>query len=135
MNRLFPAAVGTAAFAAVAHAALVAIAARSIGAELLVVAALSFVVALVVALAGGAVLLLAVQAFRLGLAASLLLFVVAVQAISIGLELVVFEIGLDDVSWQYAFISVPSALLAWYLSIYRAHRSQGGGECPGLGSH
>ena len=50
LARLIPAAVATAGFAAIAHAALVAVAARSIGMELMYIAGLSFVVALVVAL-------------------------------------------------------------------------------------
>lgn len=120
--RLFPAALGTAAFAAIAHAALVAVAARTVGVELIYIAAISFVVAWVVAVIGGAVLLSVTQVFRLGLAASLAVFLVAIQALTIGLEMYVFESGLDAVSWRYSLISVPSALLAWYLSVYACHK-------------
>ncbi|MAL03963.1 MAG: hypothetical protein CL625_06800 [Arenimonas sp.] len=113
---------GTAAFAAIAHAALVAVAARAIGVELIYIAAISFVVAWVVAVIGGAVLLSVTQVFGLGLAASLAVFLVAIQALTIGLEMYVFESGLDAVSWRYSLISVPSALLAWYLSVYACHK-------------
>ena len=49
---LLPATLITACFAAVAHAIAVAVAARSVGSELLLIGALSFVVTLVLALPG-----------------------------------------------------------------------------------
>ncbi|WP_065383321.1 hypothetical protein [Hyphomonas sp. ND6WE1B] len=122
--RLWPAAVATAAFAALAHAVLVAIAARSIGLELVYIAGLSFVVALVVALIGGAVLLAIVRVLRFGLISSLLLFLVAVQAVAIWLQFYLFEFqnGWADISWQYGLISVPASLVAWHQSVFYFHK-------------
>ncbi len=118
LSRLLPAALEAAGFAALAHAILVGIAARSIGAELLLIASLSFVVTFVVALPVGVVLLLLVWGFKIRPAASLLLFLVSIQLLSIGLEMHVFEIGVADISWQYAWISVPTAFVAWYRSVF-----------------
>lgn len=109
-------------FAALAHAGLVAIAARSIGLELVYIATLSFAVALVVALLGGAVLLAIVVALRLRLISSLLLFLIVIQVIAIKLEMYFFESGLNDISWQYGLISVPASLIAWYRSVYYVYR-------------
>lgn len=122
LGRLFPAAFATALFAALAHATLVGIAARSIGLELVAIAALSFLVALIVAVAGGAVLLLIVGLLKLQRWPSLLLFVVAVQLIAIWLEFFFFEFenGWADISWQYGLISVPASLIAWHLSVHHA---------------
>lgn len=122
-RRLFPAAINTAGFAALAHAALVAIAARSIGLELIYIATLSFVVVLVVALLVGSALLLVVGVFNLKLGSSLLLFVIAIQAVAIGLEMHFFEIGLNDISWQYGLITAPASLIAWYCSVYHVWKS------------
>ena len=124
VRRLWPAAVATAAFAALAHAALVAVAARSFGLELAYIAVLSFVVALVVALIGGAVLLAIVRVLRLGLISSLLLFLIAVQAVAIWLEFYFFEFqnGWADISWQYGLISVPASLVAWHQSVFYNHK-------------
>ncbi|WP_321489124.1 hypothetical protein [uncultured Hyphomonas sp.] len=124
LARLIPAAVTTAGFAAIAHAALVAVAARSIGMELVYIAGLSFVVALVVALIGGAVLLAIVRVLRLGLISSLLLFLVAVQAVAIWLQFYFFEFqnGWADISWQYGLISVPASLVAWHRSVFYNHK-------------
>lgn len=121
-RRLFPAAVAVSVFAALAHAGLVAIAARSIGLELVYIAALSFLVALFVALPGGAVLLAVVAILKLKPLASLVLFVAAIQMVAIALEISLFEGGLDDISWQYGLISIPAALIAWYSSVYSASR-------------
>ncbi|MEZ5986128.1 MAG: hypothetical protein R3B94_09270 [Hyphomonas sp.] len=122
--RLLPAAVTTAAFAGVAHAAMVAVAARSVGLELLYIAILSFVVAFMVAVAGGAVLLAITGMLRLGLVASLLLFLISIQAIAIWLEFYLFEFrsGWADVSWQYGLISVPASLIAWHQSVFYVHK-------------
>lgn len=123
LHQLFPAAMATAVFAAVAHAGLVAIAARSIGLELLYIAGLSFVVALVPALAGGAILLLICGVFALRLPASLLLFFVVIQAVAIELEMLFFEGGFNDISWQYGLITVPTSVVAWYRSVYYVHKN------------
>lgn len=117
-HRLLPAAFAASFFAALAHAGLVAIAARSIGLELVYIASLSFVVALVVAFLGGAVLLAAVAALKLKPVSSLLLFLIVVQGVAIMLEMFFFESGLDEISWQYGLISVPTALIAWHRSVY-----------------
>ncbi|GAB3284484.1 hypothetical protein [Parahaliea aestuarii] len=122
-RRLFPAAFTTAAFAALAHAVLVAIAAGSIGAELVYIAALSFVVALVVAAPCGAVLLATVGTLKLKPIPSLLLFLVAIQVIAVGLEMYFFENGISDTSWQYGLISVPASLIAWHQSVYFVHKN------------
>lgn len=121
-HRLLPAALATSVFAALAHAALVAVAARSIGLELVYIAAVSFVAALVVALLGGATLLAAVVALKLKPAASLLLFLIVIQAIAVALEMYLFESGLRDISWEYALISIPASLIAWHQSVYYAYR-------------
>ena len=81
-QRLVPAALATSLFAALAHAALVAIAARSIGFELVLIASLSFIVAALVALPGGALLLAVVALLKLGLVSSFLLFFVLVQLVA-----------------------------------------------------
>jgi hypothetical protein len=101
---------------------LVAIAARSIGLELVHIAALSFPVALFVALPGGAVLLAIVAMLKLKPLPALVLFVVAIQMVAIALEMYLFESGLDDISWQYGLISIPAALIAWYYSVCLASR-------------
>lgn len=121
-HRLFPAAFATAIFAALAHAGLVAIAARSIGLELVYIASLSFIVALVVALLGGAALLAVVVAFKLKPVSSLLLFLIVIQVIAIRLEMYFFEGGFNEISWQYGLISVPASLIAWYRSVYYVYR-------------
>lgn len=122
-HRLLPAAVTTSVFAALAHALLVAIAARSFGLELLYIASLSFVIALFVALLGGALLLAVVAALRLKLISSFLLFLFVVQGVAIGLEMYFFEIGLRDMSWRYGLISVPASVIAWRSSVFQVHRS------------
>lgn len=122
-HRLLPAAFVTACFAALAHALLVAVAARSIRLELVYIAALSFVVALVVALIGGAVLLFIVGGLKLKPLPSLLLFLIAIQAVTVGLEMYFFESGWADISWQYGLISVPVSLIAWYQSVYFVHKN------------
>lgn len=124
LARLIPAAVATAGFAAIAHAGLVAVAARSIGMELVYIAGLSYVVALVVALIGGAVLLAMVKVLRLGLVSSFLLFLVSIQAVAIWLQFYFFEFqnGWADISWQYGLISVPASLVAWHQSVFYIHK-------------
>lgn len=124
-GRLVPAATITAGFAAIAHAALVAVAARSVGLETVAIAALSFAVALVVALVGGVLLLAIVAMLRLGLITSFLLFFVSVQLIAIWLEFFFFEFqnGWADISWQYGLISVPASLIAWHQSVYAVHKA------------
>lgn len=123
-SRLFPAAIITAGFAALAHAALVAVAARSIGLELVAIASLTFAVAIVVALAGGAVLLAVVGALKLKPLPSLFLFFVAVQCVAIWLEMFLFdfESGWADISWQYGLISVPASLIAWHQSVFHVQK-------------
>lgn len=123
-RRLLPAALCTAVFAAIAHAVLVGIAARAFGLELLAIASLSFVVALVVSLAGGAVLLAIVAALDIKPIPALILFVIAAQSLTIWLEFFFsdFEIGWADISWQYALISVPASLIAWHQSAYYVHK-------------
>ncbi|MCV0378080.1 hypothetical protein [Nitratireductor sp.] len=119
-HRLFPAAIATSIFAALAHAVLVGIAARSIGLELVYIAAVTFVVALV----GGAVLLAIVAALKLRPVSSLLLFLIVIQAIAIRLEMYLFEGSFSDISWQYGLISVPASVIAWHQSVYCAYRER-----------
>lgn len=121
LAHLLPATLITASFAAVAHAIAVAVAARSVGSELLLIGALSFVVTLVLALPGGAVLLGVTALLRLKPWASLLLFVLTIQAIAIGVELYLFESTIADISWVYGVITVPASLLAWRMSAYPAY--------------
>lgn len=122
--RLVPAAIGTATFAALAHAMLVGIAARTIGLELAAIAAFTFVVSVVLALAGGSVLLALVAALRLNGLASLLLFVSTVQCIAIWLQFYLFEFenGWADISWRYGLISAPASLIAWHLSVHHVNK-------------
>lgn len=123
LARLLPAAVVTAGFAGIAHAVMVAIAARSVGLELIYIGSLSFVVAFVVAVAGGAVLLAITGLLRLGLVASLIMFLLSIQAIAIWLQFYLFEFqtGWSDVSWEYGLISVPASLIAWHQSVFSVH--------------
>lgn len=123
-RRLFPAAVMTAGFSALAHAALVAVAAGTVGLELVAIASLSFAVAIVVALAGGAVLLAIVGVLKLKPLSSLLLFFVAVQLVAIRLAIYLFELqdGWAEIPWQYGLISVPASLIAWHQSVYHVQR-------------
>ena len=121
LAHLLPATLITACFAAVAHAIAVAVAARSVGSELLLIGALSFVVTLVLALPGGAILLSITALLRLKPWASLLLFVLTIQAIAIGVELYLFESTIADISWIYAVITLPASLLAWRVSAYPAY--------------
>lgn len=122
LHRLVPAAVTTAVFAALAHAVLVAIAARSVGLELLYIASLSFVVALLVALPGGAFLLAVVAVLRLTLVSSLLLFLTVIQGVAVGLEMYFFESGLNEISWRYGLISIPASLIAWHSSVFQVYK-------------
>lgn len=122
---LFSAAGMTAAFAAIAHAVLIAVAGRSIGPELIYITALSFMIAWPVAVIGGAVLLTIVGMLKLRPLPAFILFFIIIQAVAIGLEMFFFEIGWQDISWQYGLISVPSAVIAWYRSIYRERNSKG----------
>lgn len=124
-RRLFPAALQTAACAAVLHTTLVAIFARHIGLESLHIAAISFLFVLALALPGGAVLLLTVWALRLGRTAALILFLVTIEALAIALEMYGFDIGLEDVSWQYGLITLPSAVVAWHGSVYQVAKHAG----------
>ncbi|MGB2253530.1 MAG: hypothetical protein ACPH56_00790 [Spongiibacter marinus] len=80
-------------------------------------------VALVPALAGGAILLLICGIFALRLPASLLLFFVVIQAVAIELEMLFFEGGFNDISWQYGLITAPASVVAWYRSVYYAHKN------------
>lgn len=121
--RLLPTAFATAAFAGIAHAVMVAIAARSVGLELIYIGGLSFVVAFVVAIAVGAILLVITGLLRLGLVASLIMFLLSIQAIAIWLQFYLFEFqtGWSDVSWEYGLISVPASLIAWHQSVFFVH--------------
>lgn len=74
---------------------------------MLLIGALSFVVTLVLALPGGAVLLGVTALLRLKLWASLLLFVLTIQAITIGVALYLFESTIADISWIYAVYHPP----------------------------
>lgn len=123
LRQLLPAAMATATFAAFAHAVLVAIAAQSVGLELLYIAGLSFVVALIPAVAGGAFLLVFTGVFALRLPWSLLLFFVVIQLVAIEIEMWLFESSIEDVSWQYGLITVPASIIAWYRSIYYVHQN------------
>ncbi len=122
-KRLLPAAFATSVFVALAHALLVAIVARSIGLELVYTASISFAVVLVISLLGGATMLAVVGVHKLKPVASLLLFLIVIQAVAIGLEMYFFESGLNDISWQYAFISAPASLIAWHRSVYYARKN------------
>ena len=121
-QRLLPSAFTTSVFVAIAHALFVAIAARSIGLLLVYIGALTFFVALIISIVNGAVLLAVVAALKLKLFASLILFVVFIQAVSIWFQMTFFEIGLKDIFWDYCFISVPASLIAWYQSVYYVHK-------------
>ena len=92
----------------------------------MLIGALSFVVTLVLALPGGAVLLAVTALLRLKPRASLLLFVLTIQAIAIGVELYLFESSVADISWVYGVITVPAALLAWRVSAYPAYKQTRG---------
>lgn len=123
LARLLPAAVVTAGFAGIAHAVMVAIAARLVGPELIYIASLSFVVAFFVAVAGGAVLIAIAGLLRLGVVASLILFLVSIQAVAIWLQFYLFEFqgSWADISWEYGLISVPASLIAWHQSVFSVH--------------
>lgn len=97
-------------------------AARAVGSELLLIGALSFVVTLVLALPGGAVLLGVTALLRLKPWASLLLFVMTIQAIAIGVELYLFESTVADISWVYGVITLPASLSARRVSAYPAYQ-------------
>ena len=124
LSRLLPAAFATASFAALAHALMVGIAAQSVGLEIVYIASLSFLVALIVAVAGGALLLAITKALRLCPVSSLLLFLLSIQAVAIGLQFYLFEFqnGWGDISWQYGLISVPASLIAWHQSAFYVHK-------------
>ena len=122
--RLLPAATMTSAFAALAHAAMVAVPARSVGFELVYIAVLSFLVAFVIALLGGAVLLAVTGWLRLGLLSSLLFFLIVIQVVAICMQFYLFDFegSWADISWQYGLISVPAAMIAWYQSVFYVHK-------------
>lgn len=92
------------------------------GSELLLIGALSFVVTLVLALPGGAALLGVTELLRLKPWASLLLFVMTIQAIAIGVELYLFESTVADISWVYGVTTLPASLSAWRMSAYPAYQ-------------
>lgn len=123
-HRFLPAAFATAVFAALAHAVSVGGAAKSIGLELVYIAVLTFVVALVVAPIGGAVLLAIVSELKLRPLPALLLFLVAIQGVAIGLGMYFFESSFGDIPWQYGLISVPASLVAWYQSVYFVRKNK-----------
>lgn len=111
-SRLLPAALATSGFAASAHTVLIAFASRSVGFELAYIFTLSFFVAFIIAMIGGAILLWIVKTLKLGLISSFLPFLISVQLVTIGLEMTFFEIGFEAVSWQYLWISIPAAIIA-----------------------
>ncbi|WP_146040352.1 hypothetical protein [Halopseudomonas oceani] len=73
------------------------------------------------ALPGGAILLGVTALLRLKPWASLLLFVLTIQAIAIGVELYLFKSTVADISWVYGVVTFPASLLAWRVSAYPAY--------------
>jgi hypothetical protein len=120
LSRLVPAANAAAILAAVFHVLGVAVASGSIGIELLYVATLTYLITILVALPVGCALLLLVGYLRLGLLASLLVFLVVIQVVAALTITFLFESDLADLPMQYALVSVPATVAAWYFSAWRS---------------
>ncbi len=130
LSRLVPAANATAIVATVFHVLGVAVASGSIGAELLYIATLTYLITILVALPVGCALLFLVAYLRLGLLVSLLVFLVVVQVLAAILIAFLFEINLAELPVQYALVSVPAAVAAWYFSIRYTWKAQKSGRGP-----
>lgn len=124
ISRLLPAANAAAFVAALAHVIGIAIASRHVGLELVYLAVVTYIVALVCALPCGAILLAIVNALKLGPISALVLFLVVAQTITIGLAMIFFEAPLKDLPWQYALISIPAPVAAWYYSVRHIWRRE-----------
>ena len=136
--RLIPAANAAALVAAIVHVVSLALLSASTGSEPVIttffkylifesifIAALTYVLSLVVSIPIGAALLAVVGFFKLDLIPSLLLFLVTAEFAVVVLVTYLFEGTLADVPWQYTMIAIPPILTAWYFSVYyvweRAH--------------
>ena len=127
LSRLLPAANLAAVVAALFHVLGVGVAAGSIGLESLAIAILTYLIAFVVAVPAGFALLAVVAAFGMGLVSSMLVFLTAAQLLTAALISTLFESELSDFPVQYALVSVPATIAAWYNSVYRVRTS---GQTP-----
>lgn len=123
-RRLLLAGFITASFAALAHTAFVLFAEGYFAMDAFFIFSLSLVVAFIVALIGGTILLAIAGLLKLRPLPALILFLITIQAISIGLEAYIYRISFVDMSWEYGLISVPASIIAWYFSVYWVHRAQ-----------
>lgn len=123
LNRLIPAAHATALVAAVVHVISLGLASGGMGFEAVYIAFLTYIICFIAAILVGAVLLMMVGVFKLSLLPSLLPFLVAAQLAVIGITMYLFEFTFADIPWQYAVISIPPTLTAWYFSVYHVWKN------------
>lgn len=118
LHRLIPATSATACTAALTHVIGLTIVSGIIGSEFIPLGLLTFAFSFLVALPAGAIVLTLVDMLKLGLKTSFILIFTAVQIAAVLLVTYFFEMQINDFPLQYLFISVPSAIAAWYYSVY-----------------
>ncbi|ART81364.1 hypothetical protein CBP31_00880 [Oceanisphaera profunda] len=122
LGRLIPAANATALVAAISHVASLTYVTGYLGVEGMYVAFLTYLITFVVVIPFGAVLLGVVGLFNVGLTLSLGLFLIAAQFAVLAISTLLFGFEPKSIPLQYAYSSVPAALIAWYFSVYHVWR-------------
>ncbi len=122
LNRLLPAANAAALVAAVVHVFLLAVITGSLSIESTVIALMTYVIVVVVAIPFGVILLSVVGFFKIGLVLSLVLFQAAALMAVAMITMYLFEFKPAEIPWRYAYISAPSAITAWVFSVYHSWR-------------
>lgn len=123
LNRLIPAVHATAMMSAVVHVISLGLASGGMGLEAVYIVVLTYIICFVAAIVVGAILLAVVGVFRLNLLSSFLLFLTAVQLAVIIITMYLFEFAFEDIPWQYAVISIPPTITAWYFSVYHVWKN------------
>lgn len=122
LRRLIPASQAAAIVAAVVHVIAIAVRSGGIVLESIYIALITYMISVLITLPFGAVLLTLVGFFRLNLVISLTLFIATSLVAVIITTMYFFEAKLTDIPWQYALISIPSSLAAWYFSVYHVYK-------------
>lgn len=116
LKRLFPAANATALTATALHVFGIGLL-SGLSFELIYIAILTYILAMIVGLLFGVVLLLLVSLLKLGPLLSLLLFFLVAQFAIMGLSMMFFESEFGDLIGVYHLISIPPIIVAWYYSV------------------
>lgn len=119
-SRLIPAAHATSVVAAIAHVVSLLVVSGPIGFEALGILVLTYVMTLAAAIPFGIALLAMVGLFKLGLKLSLVLFLIAAPLAVILVSTILFGYDPASIPLEYAYMAIPSALSAWYFSVYHA---------------